>query len=324
MTRGNGGVVGFLPSASRAAAALFWHRATAPLSQESWLDGGSLRGLVDHLETEGISTVSGKAWKPITIKRALTNPRMIGKKQSGEKLVATTIPPILQPRTYKRLCELLLEPERAKYTGDRTQVALLGGGLARCGGCGRPMYAASTVGRPTVYACSTRSSDCPSIVSVQAELLEADVIERVLARLSSPKYRKALTKSINELGSREEGETRVAELNARFTALGEDFADGLIDRETMRAGTDRVRANIAATELKMAQREVLIDLPEPSAEDIVKWWEEAGAAMSCRSSSTTSPSNPPTGEAATDSTPTASTTSGKHSERRTRVIHCPA
>lgn len=239
------------------------------------LDGGSLRGLVDHLETEGISTVSGKAWKPITIKRALTNPRMIGKKQSGDKFVATTIPPILQPRTYKRLCELLLDPERAKYTGDRTQVALLGGGLARCGGCGRPMYAASTVGRPTVYACSTRSSDCPSIVSVQAELLEADAIERVLARLSSPKYRKALTKSINELGSREEGETRVAELNARFTALGEDFADGLIDRETMRAGTDRVRANIAATELKMAQREVLIDLPEPSAEDIVKWWEEA-------------------------------------------------
>ena len=239
------------------------------------LDGGSLRGLVDHLETEGISTVSGKAWKPITIKRALTNPRMIGKKQSGDKLVATTIPPILQPRTYKRLCELLLDPERAKYTGDRTQVALLGGGLARCGGCGRPMYAASTVGRPTVYACSTRSSDCPSIVSVQAELLEADVIERVLARLSSPKYRKALTKSINELGSREEGETRVVELNARFTALGEDFADGLIDRETMRAGTVRVRANIAATELKMAQREVLIDLPEPSADDIVKWWEEA-------------------------------------------------
>ncbi len=79
----------------------------------------------------------------------------------------------------------------------------------------------------------------------------------------------------NELGSREEGETRVAELNARFTALGEDFADGLIDRETMRAGTGRVRANIAATELKMAQREVLIDLPEPLAEDIVKWWEEA-------------------------------------------------
>ncbi|WP_411742549.1 recombinase family protein [Rhodococcus sp. IEGM 1318] len=190
------------------------------------LDGGSLRGLVDHLETEGISTVSGTAWKPITVKRALTNPCMIGKKQSGDTLVATTIPPILQPRTYKRLCELLLDPEPAKYTGDRTQVALLGGGLARCGGCGRPMYAASAVGRPTVYACSTRSSDCPSIVSVQAELLEADVIERVLARLSSPKYRKALTKSINELGSLEEGENRVAELNARFTALGRTSPTG--------------------------------------------------------------------------------------------------
>ncbi|MFD6516525.1 hypothetical protein [Rhodococcus sp. NPDC060176] len=43
----------------------------------------------------------------------------------------------------------------------------------------------------------------------------------------------------------------------------------------MRASTEHVQANIAATELKMAQREVLIDLPEPSAEDIVKRCEEA-------------------------------------------------
>lgn len=42
--------------------------------------------------------------------------------------------------------------------------------------------------------------------------------------------------------------------------------------------------------------------------------------MSCPSSSTISPSNPPTGEAATDSTHTVSTTSGKHNDQRVAGI----
>ncbi|MFE4501715.1 recombinase family protein [Rhodococcus sp. NPDC056743] len=241
------------------------------------LEGGSLRGLVEHLKAEGIATVSGKTWQPVTIKRALTNPRMIGKKKVGDKLVELAdVPPILQTRTYNRLCKLLLDPERAKFTGGRTQVALLGGGIARCGGCGRALYSSASTGRAAVYTCSTRSGECPATVSVQAELLDADVTERVLARLSSPKLRAALTKSINELGSRDAAEARIEDLQSRYTALGEDFADGLIERETMRAGTDKVRANIAATELKMKQQEVLAYLPEPDPSAIVEWREQAG------------------------------------------------
>ncbi|KJF21992.1 hypothetical protein C7T36_18585 [Rhodococcus sp. AD45-ID] len=240
------------------------------------LEGGSLRGLVEHLKSEGISTVSGKTWQPITIKRALTNPRMIGKKKVGDNLVDAGIPAILQTRTYNRLCKLLLDPERAKFTGGRTQIALLGGGIARCGGCGRALYSSASAGRAAVYTCSTRSGECPATVSVQAELLDADVTERVLARLSSPKFRAALTKSINELGSRDAVVARIEDLRSRYTALGEDFADGLIERETLRAGTDKVRTNIAATELKMKQQEVLAELPEPDPSAIVEWWEQAG------------------------------------------------
>ncbi|MDI9914337.1 recombinase family protein [Rhodococcus sp. IEGM 1379] len=251
--------------------------ATVIRMMATWLlEGGSLRGLTEHLKSEGIATAGDKTWQTVTIKRALTNPRMIGKKKSGDKLVDAEIPPILQTRTYNRLCKLLLDPERAKFTGGRTQVALLGGGIARCGGCGRALYSSASTGRAAVYTCSTRSGECPATVSVQAELLDADVTERVLARLSSPKLRAALTKSINQLGSRDEAEARIEDLQARYTALGEDFADGLIERETMRAGTDKVRANIAAIELKMKQQEVLDDLPEPTPSAIVEWWEQAG------------------------------------------------
>ena len=46
----------------------------------------------------------------------------------------------------------------------------------------------------------------------------------------------------------------------------------------MRAGTDRIRAKRAELELQMQRREILDDIPEPSADDIITWWETASAA----------------------------------------------
>lgn len=241
---------------------------------EQLLDGGTLRGVVAYLDENQIATATGKTWQPITIKRALTNPRMVGKRKKGDKLVASDAPAILDTRTYNRLVKLLLDPERSKFTGDRTRVALLGGGIARCGVCGSALYANSSATRSTNYTCALRSGGCGRI-SVKAEDLEADIVEHVLARLSDKKFRRALAKSVNALASTEEGEQQLAALEKKLSTLGEDYAEDLIDRETLRSGTEKIRAKQETTRLQMARRAVLEDLPEPTVKDVVQWWEEA-------------------------------------------------
>ncbi|RDI32472.1 recombinase-like zinc beta ribbon protein [Rhodococcus sp. AG1013] len=244
---------------------------------EQLLAGGTLRGLVADLEERGIATATGKTWQPITIKRSLTNPRIIGKRKSGDQLVRAEAQPILDKRTFTKLVALLHAPERARFIGDRSRVHLLGGGIARCGVCGSALFPNTSSTRPDSYACAIRSGGCGKI-SIKADDLEADVVERVLARMSDASFRRDLAKSLNELQSSTDAERELAEIDRRFEILGEDFADGVIDRATMRAGTERVRARKATLELHIGRREVLDDLPEPDVEQIVQWWEETSKA----------------------------------------------
>ncbi|WP_139813184.1 recombinase family protein [Prescottella equi] len=237
------------------------------------LKGGTLRGLVADLDQRGVATVTGKQWQPVTIKRALTNPRIIGKQESGKKLVESSAQPILDEATYAKLVELLLDPARARFTGDRTRVHLLAGGIARCGVCGGPLHPKTSDTRADAYGCAIRSGGCGKI-SIKAGDLEADVIERVLARMSDAGFRRDLAKALNELQSTTDTERELADVERRLAILGEDFADGAIDRATMHAGTERIRARKAALELHIQRRDVLDDLPEPDVEQIVQWWEE--------------------------------------------------
>jgi hypothetical protein len=237
------------------------------------LAGGTLRGLVADLEQRGVATVTGKPWQPVTIKRALTNPRIIGKQKSGTKLIDSKAQPIIDDATYKKLVKLLHDPERARFTGDRSRVHLLAGGIARCGVCGGALHPKTSDTRADAYGCAIRSGGCGKI-SIKAGDLEADVVERVLARMADAGFRRDLAKSLNELQSTTDTERELADVERRFEILGEDFADGVIDRATMRAGTERIRARKATLELHIKRRDVLDDLPEPDIEQIVQWWEE--------------------------------------------------
>ncbi|MGE6851078.1 hypothetical protein ACQKGB_29125 [Bacillus tropicus] len=46
----------------------------------------------------------------------------------------------------------------------------------------------------------------------------------------------------------------------------------------MHAGTEKLRAKKAVLELQMQQREVLDDIPEPSSDDVITWWENTSDA----------------------------------------------
>jgi hypothetical protein len=241
-------------------------------------DGGSMRSLVQDLETRGVATVTGKPWAPITVRRALTNPRIIGMKldKAGD-LIPADIPPILGKRIYNKVNKILTDPARAKFAphGGRSDT-LMPTGMVICGTCGSTMHASTREGRAPDYACSSRAGGCGG-VAIAAHLLDTEVTERVLARLANKRSREKLARTATRPAS--EYQRQIDQAHERMVVLAETFggADGY--KPALDAGVAAARKVIAQAErdLQIVQAEGM--LPPPSIDEIVDWWEETPRAI---------------------------------------------
>lgn len=233
------------------------------------------QGLARDLRARGVSTVSGAAWSPVVIRRALTAPRMIGKRFGPDgELVDADIEPILDADTWHQLRALLLDPELQKFAPSRTAPSLLTG-YVRHAACGQSMGYNGRPGATTAPVMSCTAPGC-SAAAIRVELIEADVTERVLARLTDPSYRRKLARAIAKVTRGADPDQAAAEVRERLAVLGTDYADGRIERETMLAGTERARARLAVAERAGSLTEMLDELDALPVEDILSWWEAAG------------------------------------------------
>lgn len=232
------------------------------------------KGLADDLKRRGVSTVSGAEWSPVVIRRALVAPRMIGHRLVDDELVPGDMDPILERETWDALRAILLDPSLQKFTPSRSTVYLLSEALAICDKCGSPMVHASNGDRPAVYTCGASNGGCTGM-TIRADLIEADITERVLARLTDPKYRRQLARAMSKAGTADDQRAVLAELQDRLAQLGIDYADRAIDRATMLAGTERARTNIAAAETAIRRTTALADIPL-SVDEVIDWWQLAG------------------------------------------------
>lgn len=232
----------------------------------------SQRDLTRDLKARGVSTVSGKEWRAQVIRRALTAPRMIGKRfNDAGDLVDTDIEPILDEETWQQLRAKLLDPARQKFAPIKGRVTLLSGGRVTCDVCQGTMSYNST-GDSAVVLCSLRGGGCGK-VSILARLIEADATERVLARLTDPAYRRKLAKAAAKVLKGADPGSIVDEVRERLAVLGTDYADGKIERETMHAGTERARDRLASVERLAGIAELVDELDAPTVDDILAWWE---------------------------------------------------
>ncbi len=232
----------------------------------------SQRALTLDLEARGVSTVSGKPWSAQVIRRAITAPRMIGKKfDDAGALIDTDVEPILDETTWVRLRDKLLDPERQKFAPTRSRVNLLTRARARCGECDSILGYNGT-GPGAQMACSLRGGGCGT-VAIQVSLIEADTTERVLARLTDPAYRRKLARAADKLLKGGDPQAVVDDVRGRLAALGTDYAEGKIERETMHAGTERARERLARVERMVGIAELVGELDAPTVDDILGWWE---------------------------------------------------
>lgn len=238
-------------------------------------DGGKMRGLVQDLQDRGVATVTGKPWAPITVRRALTNPRIIGMKADSEgNLVAADVPPILGKRTYNKIHKILTDPARAKFTphGGKPHI-LMPNGTVICGTCGKTMYSSEREGRTQPdYMCAVRSGGCGG-VAMSSPILDAEVTERILARLANKRSREKLARTATQPASYYQ--KQIDQARDRLVVLAETFGGPTGHRPAFDAGVAAANKVIAQAErdLQIVQADGM--LPPPSIDDIVDWWEQA-------------------------------------------------
>ena len=200
------------------------------------LAGGSLRSTATAMTARGIVTTAGGPWRPTQLRRLFTNPRYAAQRvHRGDIVGRGTWPAIVELDDWRALQGLLADPSRHK--AGRPERYLLSG-VARCAACGGRIYGAKEP-RGRTYVCESRRH-----VARRAEPVEGLVVGTVLARLAQPDAR--------ELFARPDSRDRAhvlreeeAGLRARLDGLAQAFAEGEIDREQLRAGSQRLKARQA-------------------------------------------------------------------------------
>jgi DNA invertase Pin-like site-specific DNA recombinase len=239
------------------------------------LAGESVRSITLDWSSRGISTVTGAAWSPTTIKRLLMSGRISGQREHHGRIVGSAEwPAIIDPADTLRLRSVLKDPSRAKGRGDGRSYLL--SGLVECGRCGQKLTA-RPVKRKGIryrrYVCSADRGGCGRC-GIGAEPLEDLTVEAVLQVLDSP----AMAESIDNRrrGATAPAEDRVVELERRLAVLAEMFAAGEITRPewvTARASID-ARLTDARAAVNQAVRSDAVETFAGLADELRGTWGE--------------------------------------------------
>jgi site-specific DNA recombinase len=207
------------------------------------LAGMSLRRICSDLNDRGARTSTGRPWEPKTLRDVLLRPRNAGLMQHrGQIIGQASWPAILDEDTWRAVVGVLVDPARRTQTTTARRWLL--SRLARCGVCGALVKSTSTSGR-TVYACESGKH-----VVRDAAKVDAFIEKVIVERLSRPDVRDLLApdKSVDTAALH----TRDAALRERLDGLAAAYADGAIDGRQLREGTERIRAQRAEVEAKLA------------------------------------------------------------------------
>lgn len=162
------------------------------------LEGGSVNDLVTDFRNRGVYTTLGNPFRPGSFRAMLRNPRLKGMRARWEKpakgqgawvpvLDASGAPvkaqwePILPPHEFDAL-QAHLDARTARYRGGQRGVTkYLLTGVGRCGLCGGGLRGLRGSNGTVSYSCMTPSMGGCGGVSRKAELVDAIVVEAVLA-----------------------------------------------------------------------------------------------------------------------------------------------
>jgi len=223
---------------------------------DALMAGVSIRGIAVSLNERGATTTAGNPWKPTQVRRILSNPRHAGiRVYNGVEMGDGAWPAVIDRETYAALLAILSDPSR--HRAGRPRRHLLSG-VATCSVCGGKIFGC-TEKRGPVYMCETRRHVVRRAEDIES--LVSDVLVERLSRLDAA-----------ELFASPGDDQRLADLVAeeralttRKNGLSVSFAEGLIDKAQLVAGTGRLNAK-----LETARAEIASLARTPDMADLVK------------------------------------------------------
>ncbi|MEV8079765.1 recombinase family protein [Pseudarthrobacter oxydans] len=229
--------------AIRAAAADVLAGKTLSAIVREWKAAGLRTTDVRQDKATGEVTKDGGQWGVTQLRRLLLNPRYIGKRMyNGDEMeLAGDWDPILEPEVFEQLEIVLNDPKRRTAPDDLNAKYLLSG-IAQCGKCGKPMYAAPYRNKGKtlmVYRCFGGYCLQRSMDAVD------DVVDAlVITYLSRPDAAKLFSGN----GNAAELRAKSADLRDRRDALAAMLAEGLMSVAAVREQSSKLSQELSRVE----------------------------------------------------------------------------
>ena len=215
------------------------------------LAGGTLWGICNRWNAEGVATVTGAQWRPQILRGILTRGRIAGwREHKGELVAEAEWPAIITRADLERLRAMFRDPSRR--TNRRSTRYLLTGGVARCGLCHVPLVARGRGEGTRGYVCATQYGGCGK-VRVTAEPFEDYVAAEVLKALDRPALWEGLAEAERKKGPDESA--ILDEIAADEASLEELAADyyvrKAVPKRSFLAAQSQLEARISANRARL-------------------------------------------------------------------------
>lgn len=236
------------------------------------LAGEALRSICADLDEREVATVTGKSWKPQTLRRMLLSPRISGQREHKGEIVATAEwPAVITPTETTRIRGLLLDPARRTNKAARRYLLAR---LLRCDLCGETLVSRPKAGGKRAYHCAKGPglSGCGRI-SALADPLEELVKEAVLYRLDSPELAAAMAGERGDPDS-ERWQSEIDQSRSKLDELAAMYGSGEIGVSEWRAARTPIEARVTDAKKRLARlsRTSALDGHVGNASDLRQRW----------------------------------------------------
>lgn len=204
---------------------------------ERIMNGETLFGVCNDWNERGLTTSRGAHWRSKTLKFALLNPAVIGKRQTTDPDTDEQVlhdgqwEPIMDRVTWDRLQDILTDPRRTwePLSGSYAARLALGGGLTVCDLCGKLLVSQRRQGRSRLICHKQATNGCGRL-AIDYEQLEEFVLSLVWASLDTPEVAASRGRRVE---SAEDVEIRqeIRDIEALHDKNYDAWQDGLVDKD---------------------------------------------------------------------------------------------
>lgn len=230
------------------------------------LDGEPLSAVTDDWHARGLRPLRGQRWRPSSLRRTLTNPR---------------VAPLVGEDIHRKLAGLFDNRNNRRQHLGRPATYLLSG-ILHCGRCGQPLYGtwkqSRTGARERYYRCRPgagsggRFAGCGS-TGVSMARADAWVEEAFIAALCSEELTDTVNRRRAELLASEVTAAQLTDWRQEKEELEQVLPTrfGTTDHQRRHAELQRMVADATARLLKQPELQALLDLPRSEAALVDLW-----------------------------------------------------